>query len=324
MATPDSTTQEDHHMATTQPVTDWNVDRLDDLSGRRYLITGGNSGIGFEAAAHLRRAQADVFIAARSTTRGAEAAARLTEIPGSGIVHLIELDLADLGSIHKANESIRTHTDGLDGIVNNAGIMQTPQRKTSDGFELQFGTNHLGHFLLNHLMFDLVTARSGRIVPVSSIAHRSAPGIRFDDPMFHDDYSPSTAYSHSKLANLMYGLELARRLEAAGSTVMAASAHPGYAATNLQSTGPTGIVKMIYKVSNKLLAQPASAGALPEVLAVAGNEARNGAYYGPTKFGDSRGPVGESLISDPAKDQDAAERLWTLSEELLGITWDVA
>ena len=309
-------------MTTTQPITDWNVDRLDDLRGKRYLITGGNSGIGYEAAAHLRRAQADVFIASRSATKGADAAARLNEIQSDGVVQLIELDLASLESIHQANDSIRTYTDGLDGVINNAGIMQTPQQQTVDGFELQFGTNHLGHFLLNHLTFDLVAARSGRIVPVSSIAHRSAPGINFDDPMFTSDYSPTKAYSQSKLANLMYGLELARRLEAADSNVIAASAHPGYSATNLQSTGPTGFFKMIYKVSNKLMAQSPSAGALPEVLAVAGNEARNGAYYGPTKFGDTRGPVGESRISDVARDQEAAARLWALSEDLLGTTWD--
>lgn len=311
-------------MTTTQPITNWTIDRLDDLTDKRYLITGGNSGIGFEAAAHLRRANADVFIAARSATKGADAVALLEKIPGKGVVQLIELDLASVESIHKANDSIRTHTDGLDGLVNNAGIMQTPELKTADGFELQFGTNHLGHFLLNHLTFDLVAARSGRIVPVSSIAHRAASGINFDDPMFTKDYSPMTAYGQSKLANLMYGLELARRLEAAGSEVIAASAHPGYSATNLQSTGPTGIFKTIYKVSNKLMAQSPTAGALPEVLAAAGNEARNGAYYGPTRFGDTRGPVGESRISDAAKDQAAAARLWTLSEDLLGVSWNIA
>ena len=141
--------------------------------------------------------------------------------------------------------------------------------------------------------------------------------------MLTNNYSPTSAYTQSKLANLMYGLELARRLEAAGSPVMSVSAHPGYSATNLQSTGPTGFFKAIYKVSNALMAQSPSNGALPEVLAVAGNEARNGAYYGPTRFGDSRGPVGESRISDAAKDQAAAARLWTLSEELLGVTWKV-
>ena len=160
-------------------------------------------------------------------------------------------------------------------------------------------------------------------MPVSSIAHRSASGINFDDPMLTNGYSPTTAYSQSKLANLMYGLELARRLEAAQSSVIAASAHPGYSATNLQSTGPTGFFKVFYKVSNKLMAQSPSLGALPEVLAVAGNEARNGAYYGPTRFGDTRGPVGESRISDAARDEAAAARLWALSEDLLGITWNI-
>jgi NAD(P)-dependent dehydrogenase (short-subunit alcohol dehydrogenase family) len=311
-------------MTTTTPVSNWSIERLDDLTGKRYLITGGNSGIGYEAAVHLRRANADVLIACRSKAKGADAVARLNQVPSAGAVQLVELDLASVESIRSANEAIRQHTDGLDGIVNNAGIMQTPQQQTADGFELQFGTNHLGHFLLNHLAFDLVAARSGRIVPVSSVAHRGARGINFDDPMFTDDYSPTTAYSQSKLANLMYGLELARRLDAAGSEVMSVSAHPGYSATNLQSTGPTGFFKLLYKATNALMAQSPTLGALPEVLAVAGTEARNGAYYGPTRFGDSRGPVGESHISDAAKDQPAAARLWALSEELLGITWNIA
>ncbi len=309
--------------ATTKPVTNWKVDRLDDLTGKRYLITGGNSGIGYEAAAHLRRANADVFIASRSTAKGSEAAASLSQIDGAGTVEVIELDLASLDSVHGANDAIRTHTDGLDGVINNAGIMQTPELQTADGFELQFGTNHLGHFLLNSLIFDLITARSGRIVPVSSIAHRATPKIQFDDPMFTKNYSPTRAYGQSKLANIMYGLELARRLDAAGSEVISVTAHPGYSNTNLQSTGPTGLFKMVYKVSNRLMAQGAADGALPEVLAVAGNEAQNGAYYGPTRFGDSRGPVGDSKISDAAMDAEAGARLWTLSEELLGITWDI-
>jgi NAD(P)-dependent dehydrogenase (short-subunit alcohol dehydrogenase family) len=309
-------------MTATEPVNAWTIGRLGDLTGKNYLITGGNSGIGFEAAAHLRRANADVFIACRAPTKGADAATELKQIPSAGAVQIVELDLASLDSIRRANDIIRDQTDGLDGVVNNAGIMQTPQQRTADGFELQFGTNHLGHFLLNHLTFDLVVARSGRIVPVSSVAHRSAPGINFDDPMFTNGYSPSKAYAQSKLANLMYGLELARRLDAAESSVIAASAHPGYSATNLQSTGPTGFFRVFYKLSN-LMAQKAGDGALPEVLAVAGAEARNGAYFGPTKFGDTRGPVGESQISDAARDQAAAARLWALSEELLGITWTI-
>ena len=307
----------------TTPVVDWTIDRLDDLTGKRYVITGGNSGVGYEAAAHLRRANADVFITSRSADKGSEAAANLSRINGAGAVEVIALDLASLDSVRSANDAIRNQTDGLDGMVNNAGIMQTPQQQTADGFELQFGTNHLGHFLLNHLIFDLITARSGRIVPVSSIAHRGTSGVNFDDPMFTGNYSPTKAYSQSKLANIMYGLELARRLGAAGSDVISVTAHPGYSNTNLQSTGPTGLLKMIYKVSNRLMAQSATDGAVPEVLAVAGTEAQNGAYYGPTRFGDSRGPVGDSQISDAAEDADAGARLWALSEELLGITWDI-
>jgi NAD(P)-dependent dehydrogenase (short-subunit alcohol dehydrogenase family) len=304
-------------------ITDWKTAQLDDLAGKTYLITGGNSGVGYEAAAHLRRANADVLIACRSAEKGKASVSKLKQIPAAGSVDLAMLDLASLESIHKANASIRALTDGLDAVINNAGIMQTPEDRTADGFELQFGTNHLGHFMLNYLTFDLIRARSGRIVPVSSLVHHREEAINFDDPMLSIDYSPNKAYSQSKLANLMYGLELARRLEAAGSDVISASAHPGYAATNLQSTGPTGIYNLLYKISNPLFAQSAKAGAVPEVLAAAGNEARNGGYYGPTRFGEVRGPVGDSRISKAAKDEPAAKRLWSLSEELLDITWEI-
>ncbi len=307
----------------TPPVVDWKADRLSDLTDKTYLITGANSGIGFEAATHLRQANANVIVAARSTAKGKAAISSLSEVSGTGDVHLLRLDLASLDSVRKANTDVRELTDGLDAVINNAGIMQTPQLETADGFELQFGTNHLGHFMLNHLVFDLVNARSGRIVPVSSIAHSGADGINFDDPMFANDYSATKVYSHSKLANLMYGLELARRLEAAGSPVISASAHPGYSATNLQSTGPTGLFKTLYKFTNAVMAQKATDGALPEVLAAAGDEAQNGHYYGPTKFGGSRGPVGEANMSDAAQDEAAGARLWSLSEELLDITWNI-
>ena len=324
MSTRSTHIKDDINMTTPAPITDWNVDQLDDLTGKRYLITGSNSGIGYEAAAHLRRANADVFITARSASKGAEAAAGINQVEGKGSVELIELDLASLDSIGAANDAIRRHTDGLDAVINNAGVMQPPQQQTADGFELQFGTNHLGHFMLNFLVFDLITARSGRIVPVSSIAHLRADGISFDDPMSTKDYSPTAAYTQSKLANLMYGLELARRLDAAGSSVISASAHPGYSATNLQNSGPTGFFKLLYKLTNPLMAQSAADGAVSEALAAAGNEAVNGAYYGPTRRGDTRGPVGNSRISDAAKNEDDGRRLWSLSEELLGITWTIS
>ncbi|MEO1062277.1 MAG: oxidoreductase [Actinomycetota bacterium] len=305
-------------------ISNWTLDRLPALSGHRYLITGANSGIGLDTARHLRRAGADVIVAARSASKGQEAVRDLESIAGAGSVDLVELDLASTASIRSAATALHERfADGLDGVVNNAGVMQTPQLTTEDGFELQFGTNHLGHFLLNALVVDLVAARSGRFVPVSSIAHRQAAGIEFDDVMHADDYNPTRVYAQSKLANLMYGLELARRIDAAGSPMRSVSAHPGYSATNLQSSGPTGIFKALYRLTNPLLAQPSKNGAIPSVLAVAGEEAENGAYYGPTRFGGMRGPVGDSPRSEAADDAAAGARLWALSEELLGITFEV-
>jgi NAD(P)-dependent dehydrogenase (short-subunit alcohol dehydrogenase family) len=318
-------------IATPPKVTHWTVGQLDDLTGRTYLITGANSGIGYHAAAHLRRAGGDVIVAARSPEKGRQAVAAIAKLPGPGSVELLGLDLADTESIRAAATALRDLTDGLDAVINNAGVMQTPQQKTADGFEMQFGTNHLGHFLLDHLVFDLVVARGGRVVPVSSIVHHQAKGIDFDDPMLTDRYSPDRAYSQSKLANLLFATELSRRLGAAasaperrgaGHAVICASAHPGYSATNLQSTGPTGARKFLYRFTN-LLAQSAEAGAVPEVLAAAGNEAANGGYYGPTGIGGARGPVGTAKISAAAQDPAAATRLWALSEELLDITWTI-
>lgn len=303
-------------------ITKWSVEDLEDLTGRTYLITGANSGIGYHTAAHLRRAGADVIIAARSTDKAKAAVSELLLLPGAGSVEQIHLDLADTDSIRNADKAVRLLTDGLDAVVNNAGVMQTPQRTTTDGFELQFGTNHLGHFLLDHLVFDLVAERGGRIVAVSSIVHHRARGIDFDDPMLSRRYSPERAYFQSKLANLMFGLELARRLEASGSPVICTMAHPGYSDTNLQSTGPTGVRKFVYRFTN-LFAQTADAGAVPEVLAAAGTQAGNGGYYGPTGIGEVRGPAGTARISAAAQYREQAARLWTLSEELLGITWTI-
>ena len=300
----------------------WTPDRLDDLTGRRYFITGGNAGLGFETAKVLRGAGADVLIGCRSEAKAQEAVAALDSIPGAGTVGSIPIDLADTSSVRAAVERLRDTVDGLDAIVNNAGVMQTPQQQTADGFEMQFGTNHLGHFLMNQLAFDLVAERNGRIVPVSSVAHLRGK-LHFDDVMLTSNYSPTRAYSQSKLANLVYGLELARRLEAAGRDVVSVTAHPGYAATNLQSTGPTGLMKLFYRFTNAVMAQPAEAGAVPLVLAAAGEGVRNGGYYGPTSMGGARGPVGDAAATDAATDPENGRRLWELSEELLGIDFSI-
>ena len=302
---------------------DWTPERLPDLTDKRFLITGANAGLGLETAKMLRHKNADVLMAARNEGRGRGAVTNVSGEPGSGTVEFVKLDLADTSSIQAASQFVREMTDGLDAIVNNAGIMQTPQQQTADGFEMQFGTNHLGHFLLNHLLFDLVAARSGRIVPVASIAAKPPAKFNFDDLMFSEKYSPTLVYGQSKLANLTYGMELHRRLEAAGSSVSSISCHPGYAATNLQSTGPTGIWKSVYKVTNKLMAQPAERGAQPLALAAAGNEARAGGYYGPVDLGGARGKISDADIPAAATAQDAGSRLWEASENYLDISWTI-
>jgi len=300
--------------------TDWTPDRLPDLTGKRYLITGGNTGLGFEAAKVLAAENADIVIAARNTDRSRQAVLDLNPL-GSGIIDAVSLDLSSLASVRDVAEEIRRRYDSFDAIVNNAGVMQTPQMTTVDGFELQFATNHLGHFLLNGLLFDLVENASGRIVVVSSIAHKRGQ-MYFDDLMLTENYSPTRAYCQSKLANLLYAFELYRRLSAAGSPVSAIACHPGYSATNLQRTGPRGLLRAFYAITNRIAAQSAEAGAIPLELAAAGSEALSGAYYGPTSRADMTGPVGDAEVVEAALDRDDAERLWSISERLTGFKWD--
>ncbi len=299
---------------------DWTPDRLPDLTGKRYLITGGNTGLGFEAAQMLATRNADIVIVSRNADKARKAVSELERL-GSGNVDFVVADLSSLASVRKAADEIRQRYDGLDAIINNAGVMQSPQEQTVDGYELQFATNHLGHFLLNGLLLDLVEARAGRFVPVSSMAHKRGK-MHFDDLMLRQNYSPTRAYCQTKLANLMYGLELDRRLKAAGSRASSITCHPGYAATNLQSTGPRGALKLFYRFTNRYLAQTATEGAVPLVLAAAGTEAKPGAYYGPTGPIDARGPVSDSAVIDAALNEDDAARLWTESEKLVGFNWD--
>lgn len=300
----------------------WTPDRLPDLTGKRYLITGGNTGLGFEAARMLAGENADIVIACRNAEKARAAVAELDRL-GSGTTNFVVMDLSSLASVRNAADEIRQRYDGLDAIINNAGIMQAPQQQTADGYELQFATNHLGHFLLNGLLLDLVEARSGRLVPVSSMAHKRGK-MHLDDLMLARRYSPTKAYCQTKLANLLYGLELDRRLKAAGSKASSIVCHPGYAATNLQSTGPRGALKLFYRVTNRFLAQSATEGAVPLVLAAAGTEAQPGAYYGPTGVADAVGPVTDSAVTDAALNEADAARLWTTSEKLVGFNWDDA
>jgi len=300
---------------------DWTPDRLPDLTGKVYLITGGNSGIGLEAAKMLAAAGGDIVIACRNPQKAQQAMAEI-DAAGPGSVESVTLDLASLASVRSAAQEIHERWDRLDALINNAGIMQTPATTTEDGFELQLGTNHLGHFLLAGLLFDLVEKAAGRIVVVSSIAHKLGR-IDFDDLMVTRRYTPTRAYTQSKLANLMFALELDRRLRAAGSPVTCIACHPGYSNTQLQSTGPKGVMNALYKVLNPLVSQPAYNGAIPTVLAAAGEEALPGAYYGPQSMGDTRGRVSDARVAGRARSEEAAARLWRESEKLVGYEWTI-
>ncbi|WP_018548501.1 oxidoreductase [Streptomyces sp. LaPpAH-108] len=288
----------------------WNASQLPDQSGRTAVVTGANSGIGFAAADALARAGAHVVLAVRDTARGEAAAARM---PGSTEVR--RLDLADL-------DSVRAFADAwsgpLDLLINNAGVMMLPEGRTAQGFETQFGTNHLGHFALTNLLLPYVT---DRVVTVSSELHRGGDGvIDFENPNLRGRYTPTRAYAQSKLANLLFTLELQRRLSEAGSPVRAHAAHPGYAATNLQSHAANPLMRAFMAVGNKVVAQDDRGGALPTLYA-ATQDLPAASYVGPGSLGGMRGAPALAGRSHAASDPVAARRLWTLSEELTGVGW---
>jgi len=284
----------------------WSTADIPDQSGRTVVITGANSGIGRAAATALGAKGARVVLAVRNTAKGEEAAAAM---PGTTEVR--ELDLASL-------RSVREFASGWDGeidlLINNAGVMIPPLTRTEDGFELQFGTNHLGHFALTNLLLDRVT---GRVVSVASGAHRFG-AIDFDDLNWERKrYNAWRAYGQSKLANLLFTSELHRRLSASGSTVLATAAHPGYAATNLQFHSGSGVQEFLMRIGNRVIAQDEDGGALPTLYAAVA-DIPGDSYAGPGGFMEQRGAPKLVGRSDAAKDADAARRLWEASEQLAG------
>nr|WSY53678.1 oxidoreductase [Streptomyces sp. NBC_00886] len=290
----------------------WDARRIPDLSGRTAVVTGANSGIGLAAATELARAGAHVVFAVRDLERGRAAAAGV-----SGSTEVRRLDLADLSSVREFAEG----WDGpLDLLVNNAGVMMLPEQRTRDGFEMQFGTNHLGHFALTNLLLPHIT---DRVVSVSSGAHRMGDGtIHFENLNLDGIYSPQRAYAQSKLANLLFTLELQRRLAESGSRVRALAAHPGWAATNLQSHTKNPVARVLMAVGNKVLAQDDKGGALPTLYA-ATQDLPGASYVGPSGPVEMRGAPTLVGRSTAASDVVAAERLWTASEELTGVRFPV-
>jgi NAD(P)-dependent dehydrogenase (short-subunit alcohol dehydrogenase family) len=277
------------------------------MTGQTVIVTGANSGIGRATARSLAAAGAHVVLAVRNLEKGRAAAAAMP-----GVTKVRELDLASL-------ESVRAFAASWDGgislLINNAGVMVPPLTRTADGFELQFGTNHLGHFALTNLLLEHIT---GRVVTVSSTGHRIGR-IDFDDLNWeHKPYRAWRAYGQSKLANLLFTAELQRRLTAAGSSVLATAAHPGYAATNLQFHSQRRSLDLISKAGNRLFAQDENGGALPTLYAAVAHVPGN-SFAGPSGFMEQRGAPKLVGRSAAARDTDAARRLWEVSEQLTGV-----
>jgi NAD(P)-dependent dehydrogenase (short-subunit alcohol dehydrogenase family) len=301
----------------------WTADRIADQSGRTFIVTGGNGGLGFETTRQLAAHGGRVVLAARSEQKGLDAVARITAAQPGAAVEFRALDLADLDSVRDFAAAILSDGIPVDVLINNAGVMYPPRRLTPQGFESQFATNHLGHFALSGLLFGTIRqGREPRVVTVSSGEHKGG-SIHFDDLTGERSYSPRAFYQQSKFANVLFGLELDRRVRAAGIAVRSVLAHPGYAATNLQSSGPTGVMKQLMKVSNRLVAQSAEMGALPQLYAAVDPGAESGRFYGPGGFSELRGYPVEVQPTATAKDEETARRLWEVSERLTGVTWNL-
>jgi NAD(P)-dependent dehydrogenase (short-subunit alcohol dehydrogenase family) len=296
----------------------WTEQQIPDQQGRVAIVTGANTGLGFETARMLAEHGATVILAVRDVEKGKQAAERII-----GDVRVQALDLTSLDSIRSAASDLRADYSRLDLLINNAGVMYTPKRTTADGFELQFGTNHLGHFALTGLLLDrLLPVPGSRVVTVSSTGHRIQADIHFDDLQWERSYSRAGAYGQAKLANLMFTYELQRRLASYGATV-ALAAHPGVSNTELTRNVPAAFRLPITWFA-PLLLQGAEMGALPTVRAATDPAAFGGQYYGPSGRGEVRGYPKIVSSSPESHDQAIQQRLWTVSEELTGVTFPVA
>jgi NAD(P)-dependent dehydrogenase (short-subunit alcohol dehydrogenase family) len=297
----------------------WDAERIPDQTGRTAVVTGANSGLGLVAARELARRGARVVLACRNMEKGRAALAEVAAAATGPEPELEGLDLADLSSVRSFADKFRATHDHLDLLINNAGVMASPRRLTKDGFELHLGTNHLGHFALTNLVLPVMEGRHARVVTLSSNAHKTVRRIAFDNLNGERRYFRWNAYGQSKLANLLFALELDRRLRAERSTVKSLAAHPGYAATNLQSAAAPLVDRLIMKVSNTVVAQSDEMGALPVLYAATEPGLEGGTYVGPDGIGEQRGHPKVVRPSGAARDEQAASRLWEVSAELTGV-----
>ena len=300
----------------------WTAADIPDQTGRVAVITGANTGLGYETALALAEHGAHVVLAVRNLDKGKDAAARITAKGPRGEVALQELDLTSLESVRAAARQLRAEHEHIDLLINNARVMWTPKSTTKDGFELQFGTNHLGHFAFTGLLLDrLLPVAGSRIVTVSSVGHRIRADIHFDDLQWEHSYNRVAAYGQAKLANLLFTYELQRRLASHGTTI-AAAAHPGGSNTELARNLPAPLAPVV-SLLLPLIAQDAAAGALPTLRAATDPAVLGAQYYGPDGFAEQRGYPKIVASSKKSHDADLQRRLWTVSEELTGVVYPV-
>ena len=297
----------------------WTAKDIPNLTGKIIIVTGANSGIGWEAAKVFAEKGAHVVMACRNITKGKQAQRDL-----SGSSEVAQLNLASLASVRAFADQFKAKHDKLDLLVNNAGVMAIPYRKTEDGFEMQFGTNHLGHFALTGLLLDsLLASNKSRVVNVSSMAHQQGT-MNWNDLAWESNYSEWGAYGMSKLANLLFAYELQRKFEAAGVDAISVGCHPGYAATNLQAIEPerwiTWLTDMLMKVTNRVVAQSAAMGALPTLYAALADEVNGGDYIGPAN--GMRGYPVKVQSNKASHNLADAQKLWRVSEELTGVRYE--
>lgn len=304
---------------------EWTQADIPDLTGKIVVVTGANSGLGFESTKELAKHGATVVMAVRNMTKGEKARADiLKEAPGARL-DLMKLDNADLSSVHDFAEAFKDKYDRLDILLNNAGLMAIPRQETADGFEMQLGVNHLAHFALTGLLLDLIMRTPGaRIHNVTSTANFMG-SINFDDLMGEEEYSRWGAYGQSKLANVFFTFELDKRLKAAGLDTMANVSHPGLVIGNLQANSVeqsgTRIEAVLYQLSKLFLARDVSKGVQPMLYGMTAEEAKGGVLYGP-KYIHHLGPVAETRANEAAYDEEALRRFWEVSAELTGVTFE--
>jgi NAD(P)-dependent dehydrogenase (short-subunit alcohol dehydrogenase family) len=302
----------------------WTAADVPDQTGRVAIITGSNTGIGYGAAAVLAAKGAHTVLAVRNLDKGNDAAARIKNASPNATVSVQQLDLTSLENIRAAADELRAQFPRIDLLINNAGVMYTDKASTKDGFELQFGTNHLGHYALTGRLLDhMLGVEGSRVVTVSSVGHKIRAKIHFDDLNLDRNYNRVVAYGQSKLANLLFTYELGRRLAAKGAPTIATAAHPGAADTELLRNMPAGIRQVSQFFWSAFIAQNADMGAEPTLRAAADPSVQNGQYFGPGGFGEQKGHPKLVASSAQSHDEDIQRRLWTVSEELTGVTYPV-